>query len=52
MREILAEWEGEGKQGICPVPDDPLPPIGTLGFRVQRYGMLQCGGLFTTRQKR
>jgi adenine-specific DNA methylase len=33
------------------VPDEPLPPIGTLGFRVQRYGMLQWGDLFTARQK-
>ena len=33
------------------MPDEPLPPIGTLGFRVQRYGMLQWGDLFTARQK-
>lgn len=37
--------------GLSPVPDEPLPPIGTLGFRVQRYGMLQWGDLFTARQK-
>ncbi len=37
--------------GLTPVPDEPLPPIGTLGFRVQRYGMLQWGDLFTARQK-
>ena len=49
--EILKEWAGEGKQGLCPVPDEELPPIGTLGFRVQRYGMLQWGDLFTARQK-
>ena len=48
---ILDEWERGGKQGLCPVPDEPLPPIGTLGFRVQRYGMLQWGDLFTARQK-
>ena len=48
---ILGEWESGGKQGLCPVPDEPLPPIGTLGFRVQRYGMLQWGDLFTARQK-
>jgi len=36
--------------GLSLVPDEPLPPIGTLGFRVQRYGMLQWGDLFTTRQ--
>ena len=49
--DILGEWERGGKQGFCPVPDEPLPPIGTLGFRVQRYGMLQWGDLFTARQK-
>ena len=48
---ILDAWEREGKQGLCPIPDEPLPPIGTLGFRVQRYGMLQWGDLFTARQK-
>ena len=37
--------------GLSPVPDEPLPPIGTLGFRVQRYGMTQWGDLFTARQK-
>ena len=48
---ILDEWERGGRRGLCPVPDEPLPPIGTLGFRVQRYGMLQWGDLFTARQK-
>src|SRR5205814_2169867 len=33
------------------LPDEPLPPIGTLGFRVQRYGILQWGDLFAARQK-
>lgn len=28
------------------VPDEPLPPIGTLGFRVQRYGLTRWGDLF------
>ena len=37
--------------GLRPIPDEPLPPIGTLGFRVQRYGMLRWGDLFTARQK-
>ena len=48
---ILGEWERGGKRGLCPVPDEPLPPIGTLGFRVQRYGMVRWGDLFTARQK-
>ena len=51
LADILDEWERSGKQGLCPVPDEPLPPVGTLGFRVQRYGMLQWGDLFTARQK-
>lgn len=50
-RRILEEWKRDGEQGLCPVPDEPLPPIGTLGFRVQRYGMSHWGDLFTARQK-
>ena len=48
---VLDEWEHGGRPSICPVPDEPLPPIGTLGFRVQRYGMLRWGDLFTARQQ-
>ena len=51
VAQVLEEWERGGRQGLCPVPDEPLPPIGTLGFRVQRYGMMQWGDLFTARQK-
>lgn len=51
VAKIFDEWERAGKQGLCPVPDEPLPPIGTLGFSVQRYGMLRWGDLFTARQK-
>ncbi len=48
----LAEVTAKPLQdGLSPIPDEPLPPIGTLGFRVQRYGMLQWGDLFTARQK-
>ena len=32
-------------------PDEPLPPNGTLGFRVQNYGMQTFGDLHTKRQK-
>jgi putative DNA methylase len=38
-----ARREARGEVTLRPVPDEPLPPIGTLGFRVQRYGMLQWG---------
>jgi adenine-specific DNA methylase len=41
---LLDEW------GIEPVPDEPLPPKGTLGFRVQNYGILKWGDLFNSRQ--
>jgi len=51
LAAILGEWERGPKPGLCPVPDEPLPPIGTLGFRLQRYGMIEWGDLFTTRQK-
>lgn len=51
VERILEEWGRAGRHGLCPVPDEPLPPIGTLGFRVQRYGMLKWGDLFTARQK-
>ena len=51
VAEIIDEWQGDEKRGLCPLPDELLPPIGTLGFRVQRYGMLQWGDLFTARQK-
>jgi adenine-specific DNA methylase len=41
--ELLAEVDDDA-------PDEPLPPIGTLGFRVQRYGLTRWGDLFNARQ--
>ena len=32
------------------IPNEPLPPVGTLGFRVNNYGMTQWGHLFNARQ--
>ena len=37
--------------GMNAVPDEPLPPQGMLGFRVQRYNMNTWGDLFNSRQK-
>jgi len=43
--KLMQEW------GIDPVPDEPLPPPGTLGFRIQRYDMNTWGDVFNSRQK-
>lgn len=51
VARLQANWEAVGRAGLSPMPNESLPPIGTLGFRVQRYGMLRWGDLFTARQK-
>ena len=61
QRDYYAVWTAQKRvdkiateklpNGLSVIPDEPLPPAGTLGFRVQRYGMLQWGDLFTARQK-
>jgi len=50
LEQRLAAWHKNGENGLCPSPDEVLPPIGTLGFRVQRYGMASWGDMFTSRQ--
>lgn len=44
--EKVENWEGE----YPAVPDEPLPPDGTLGFRVNKYGLKTWGELFNARQ--
>jgi len=43
--KLMEDW------GYDPVPDESLPPIRTLGFNVQRYGIWKWGDLFNSRQK-
>ncbi len=46
----LQRRKSEHQGRLSLVPDEPLPPQGTLGFRVQLYGMQEWGDLFTPRQ--
>ena len=48
--EELARREREHQAPLPLVPDEPLPPEGTLGFRVNLWGMETWGDLFTPRQ--
>jgi len=53
VRKAVEELERRKKAykgELSLVPDERLPPIGTLGFRIQRYGMEQWGDLFNSRQ--
>ena len=51
LAEILAEWESGGKQGLCPVPDEPISLNEIRRISVPIYGMTAWGDLFTARQK-
>jgi putative DNA methylase len=48
--EELARREREHQGPLPLVPDEPLPPEGSLGFRVNLWGMETWGDLFTPRQ--
>ena len=49
LADILCDWEQGGKQGFCPVPDEPLPLMSGT-FNVPLYGINTWGDLFTARQ--
>ena len=52
--DILGEWERDGRQGLCPVPDEPTPTKDThraVGSQLPLYNMTTFGDLFTARQK-
>jgi len=50
LQAMLEEWENGGGQGLCPVPDEPLPLMSGV-FNVPLYGMNTWGDLFSARQK-
>lgn len=54
LKQIVIEWERNGKKGLCPLPDEPTPSGGGSGagraFSVQNYGMNHWSDLFTARQ--
>ncbi|MDT7909296.1 DUF1156 domain-containing protein [Thermus sp.] len=49
-RVRLAELQASHTEELSLVPDEPLPPKGTLGFRVNLYGIQTWGQLFNPRQ--
>ena len=50
VQYLLDEWERQGRQELCPVPDEPLPLMSGT-FNVPLYGINTWGNLFTARQK-
>jgi len=46
LEEKVGNWMGD----YPAIPDEPLPPDGTLGFRVNKYGLKTWGELFNERQ--
>lgn len=50
-RKFLERKVAEWPYLESPLPDEELPPRGTLGFRVNLYGMTQWKDLFNARQQ-
>ena len=50
LASILGEWERGGKQGLCPVPDEPISLNEVRRISLPIYGVKTWGGLFTARQ--
>ena len=51
VTRILDEWERGGRQGLCPVPDEPIDQWSHAVNRLPMYGMPRWGDAFTARQK-
>ena len=48
LKEKIVKLQKSGNHN--PIPDENLPPQGTLGFRVQRYNIKKWGDLYNSRQ--
>ena len=51
VAKTLADWDRSGRQGFCPVPDEPISLNEVRRISVPIYGMREWGDLFTARQK-
>jgi adenine-specific DNA methylase/very-short-patch-repair endonuclease len=51
LQEILHKWEQSGKNGLCPVPDEPVDEWHHDVNRMPMYGMKRWGDPNTSRQK-
>jgi adenine-specific DNA methylase len=51
LKTIIEQWERNGKKGLCPVPDEPLPLKNTNCFRIPNYGIRQWKDIATVRQQ-
>lgn len=49
VAEVLNKWERGGRNGLCPIPDEPLPLMSGT-FNVPLYGISRWGDMFTRRQ--
>ena len=51
IANIIEEWDKGGKQGLCPVPDEPISTNEIRRITVPIYGMEHWRDLFTARQR-
>ena len=51
ITRVLAEWESNPEQDLCPVPEEPIHHDNRGNFWVTDYGPTTFGELFTGRQK-
>jgi adenine-specific DNA methylase len=50
LKEILDEWERNGRKGLCPVPDEPMDQRDSTTIAGRGYGVKKWGEIFSNRQ--